>query len=423
MKGIDFIWSRLLKSQKGGTLNLEDDSLLESLVKSDPPQKTRWWEFPYIRGARLVVILTLTAMMFTLLVYYSITFIKDVLLYENHLIVNSEGAFTPHKALNCEYGLYLFNSSDVWANTGIQINEKDKIRINISGGYNTAVKRVIDAAANNTDSLFGWNYFHNTDVLAKEMEQEIAKQAKEKGPDSEKVRKLKLEKKDDEAARPFALSQEHAIGAALWAVFPEGEDIINNPLVRNQERKKALKEWQVEDGRAFRRAGHSGYLYLAVNDLYFDNDEVMEDFYRKNPHLVNTDSLDSYINKRQNRNSFDYDDNLGQILVAVEIQRHVLHAFFYPTLAYRNLEYNVDYLIERFNKASPWHFLMKVIGIALFGMGFGLHILFIFLLMSLIPTLLIYALFFLFHKLHLLPEAVHSFYLERWKNRKTETVD
>jgi len=433
MKGLEFILSRLLKSGKSGTLNIQDNSFLEELVKSAPPARSRWWMFPYIRGARLVATLSISALMLSLLIYYSIVFIKDNILFENRLTVNEQGAFNPHKSLNCEYGLYVFNTSDVWANTGIQISEEDRIRINISGGYNSAVQELIAATTSNSIPKYEWtNYKGGT----------------------------QKETTDNKDGKEYCLSDKHGFGAALWAIFQEGRDLAHHPYVRDTdpatykltkqhhgETLRTLREWMPRDGKRFQKAHFNGTLYLAINDMFFEDSLTMRSFYETHPELIRLDpkkdsiiTIKDYIDRRSKYPDFDFNDNLGQILVSVEIIRHVPHAFFYPTMQYRTLEYRVGEILGTEYEQGLlrnnllfrfcWK-LLRIIGVALL---FVCSISALFLLWGLGLLCFIYLSFFLFHLLHKLIEcfplfvqklkdAIANLFRKRQKARVKEMID
>lgn len=429
MKGLEFILSRLLKSGKSGTLNIQDNSFLEELVKSAPPARSRWWVFPYIRGARLVGILSISALMLSLLIYYSIVFIKDNILFENRLTVNEQGAFNPHKSLNCEYGLYLFNTSDVWANTGIQISEEDRIRINISGGYNSAVQELIAAADSNFIPKYEWTSY--------------------KGG-------TQKDTTENEDGKEYCLSNKHGFGAPLWAIFQEGRDLAHHPYVRDTDPTtfkltkqhhgdtlRTLHEWMPHDGKRFQKAHFNGTLYLTINDMFFEDSLSMRSFYEAHPELVRLNpniTFGKYLVNRSQHPDFDFDDNLGQVLVSVEIIRHVPHAFFYPTMQYRTLEYRVGEILgieyEQGLLKNNYLFrfcwkLLRIIGVALL---FVCSISALFLLWGLGALVFIYLSFLLFHLLHKLIEsfplfvrklkdAIANLFRKRQKARVKETID
>ena len=92
--------------------------------------------------------------------------------------------YYPYKAINSnEYGAtfienedseviyWLFNSADLWANTGIEVHKGDVLTIHTSGAFHSAVHHLVDDARNNRMS-FNWmeadGGFPNNDPREKE---------------------------------------------------------------------------------------------------------------------------------------------------------------------------------------------------------------------------------------------------------------
>lgn len=327
MKGISRIIDMLVTSGKSGDISLDSDGLLECLAKSEhKPQ--HWWEIPYQKGLRLVLVLSVTVMMLTIIIYYGIRYINDVILYENQLTINEQGAFNPRKSLNCEYALYLFNTADLWANSGIQVNKKDRIRINISGACNSSVEGAIVAAVDNTEQKYQWVYYKR-----REKEKKTTDSINNDGIEycvSEKREKSKQEDFD--------------FGSVMFIIAPESGSLQYDPIHGLNGDPLDITKLNPEENQRFKRANKSGTLYFAVNDMYFENDSIMKTYYKNEKHKnfrgKPFNSLE--IAARKGRPKHDYEDNLGQLLVSIEIQRHVPGWFFYPSMAYRFFEYNVN---------------------------------------------------------------------------------
>ena len=327
MKGISRIIDMLISSGRNGDISVDSNSLLEKLVESEYKAK-HWWEIPYQKGLRLVLILAATIMMLTVIIYYGIFYINDVILYDNQLVINEQGAFNPKKSMNCEYAFYLFNTAELWANTGIQVNEKDLIRINISGAFNSAVEYVIAAAEDNTELTYQWVSYQNTplaDTVSKGIEFCVSNYRKETKHDSH-----------------------FEFGTAMFVILPESANLKGDPLHGLSGEPLEIKKWTPKTNQRFIRAKKSGTLYFAVNDMYFQDNSTMEAFYKneKNKNANGKPFSQEEINARIDRPKHDYEDNLGQLLVSVEIQRHVPYFLFYPTSAYRIFDYQVNYVLD-----------------------------------------------------------------------------
>lgn len=371
MKGINRIIDMLLSSGRSGDISLDSDGLLESLAKSDYHPR-HWWEIPYQKGLRLILVIGAAIMMITTILYYGIRYINDVILFDNQLIINNQGAFNPKKSMNCEYALYLFNTAELWANSGIQVNAEDKIRINFSGAYNSWVEGTIWAANNNKELEYSW--VSSSDII----------------------------KTDTTLGGNYCISRgspDFGFGSAMYAIVSESGSLQSDPLQLSLKHNKLLDSlracdvehktdslwvsdivlWKQTDNRGFHRAGKTGNLYFAVNDMYFQNDKEIEDYYSD----PNTEKPDGTLYTQKDINSLKgklrhcYDDNLGQLLVSIEIQRHVPHQFLRPSMVYRYFDYKINYVLDsndcRFIKFAQcvWYFFVFFGWIALL---FGIYL-------------------------------------------------
>ena len=343
MKGFEQWLVRLLRLKGGSVMDIDSDSLLQTLAESnygepdlksglsleeEPHRQRRWWEFPYLKGLRFTAIFALVAIMVTGVIYYSFRFIKEVILYDNELYINERGTFNPHKALNCEYALFLFNTADIWANSGIQVNENDKIKINISGAYNSCVNYVKRASEENVELTYPW------------------------------VRYDRIEEPDvsQDRALLHAIHKEYPIGSALFAIFPESEELDTDPFIWSDPRRaEAVSRWTPESNRSFKKAEKSGTLHFTVNDMFYRNESEVKAFYNSDNTGYRRNTLsEEEKTERIKNHRLDFDDNLGQLLVAVEIRRHVPNQFFHPMIAYRELEYNVRDIHRDDNPFKAW---------------------------------------------------------------------
>lgn len=372
MRHIDSHIERIIAMHQADKYIMNSDGLLDSVSGPDYTHK-RWWTLPYQHGFHLVAILATAAMMISFILYFGITYINDVLLYKNKLTINSQGAFTPQKALNCEYALYLFNTADLWANSGIQVNENDYIRINISGALNSTLTETIDAADNNLEERYRWmTYGNKRNVVSQKAEA--------------------LEYCITRAKKNFQ------IGDALFTIMPESANLQNDPL----QNVDGIQLWSSKEwGRDFHRAGRSGTLYFAVNDLCFSRDEDVEYFYKSKDttDLWGNARTSLFIDAQKNKNDRypAYADNLGQLLVAIEIQRHVPYAFFRPLYVYRDFEYDIAHIMDGDSCG-----IVKFLLILWSFLKFFVHSLIIMGLYLLLLLVALYSLFVVGHWLHLL---------------------
>ena len=424
LNGLNHILEKWIGTGKSGTMDVDTDAFLDTLARSQyhgsdieprpvEPEKERplrWWEIPYQKGVRFIAIAGITFLMATLVIHYAIIYINDILLHENQLHINSQGAFNPHKSMNCEYALYLFNTADLWANSGIQVNRKDLIKINISGGYNSAIEGDVISAQNNTELKYPWKYYDAApDDTLRRKKKNHSKQPALLVPTTGAVNKAadttglslcvyRSTKADREAKKI-------AFGSALYGIFPESSDIRNNPVIQTADQAARVRNWVPKDGRTFHRAKESGTLYFAVNDLFPLTDDEVDAFYR-NPDNLNFNgerfSEEEILVRKQNR-YHDYEDNLGQLMVSVEIRRYVPYSFFRPIMAYRFLEYNIFQVKDNHKSIFIWFPAMLFYFLCFFGWITAL-----FFVWSALLVGFIYLVFFIGHRLYVLGERIFA---------------
>ena len=390
MKGINRIIDMLLSSGRNGDISLDSDGLLESLAKSEYCP-IHWWEIPYQKGLRLILVIGSAIMMITAIFFYGIRYIKDIILFDNQLIINNQGAFNPKKSMNCEYALYLFNTAELWANSGIQVNADDKIRINFSGAYNSWVEGTIWAADNNRELEYPWVSFSDLDSITT----------------------------DSTLGGKFCVSRgcpNFGFGSAMYAIVSESGSLQSDPLQLSLKHNKLLDSlracdvehkndslwesdivlWKQIDNRDFHKAGKTGNLYFAVNDMYFQNSEEIESYYSNH----NTKKPDGSLYKQTEIESLKgkpkhcYDDNLGQLLVSIEIQRRVPYQFWRPSMVYRFFDYKVNYILD----TKEHTFTKTLCCLGYFFVFFG-WITLLFGIYMFVLLFIIYSLFFIGNKL------------------------
>lgn len=223
------------------------------------------------KSFRFVTMIATVFFILVFTVHFAIDFINDVILFDTEINVNEQGALNPKKALNCEHAMYLFNPSEVWANTGIRLNKGDKYRIAISGGANTTIYESISAAKNNIKPLYDGARF-DFDIEPKgekNIQYCLSKGAQHIGSDGK--------------------MHYFNFGTIMYVIQPEGANIKYNPL---SVPAKELRSWDPgnlsspHDGdREFHKANSSGFLYLAVNDIVFGEINV-SDAFDKNDYFV-----------------------------------------------------------------------------------------------------------------------------------------
>lgn len=304
---------------------------------------------PENQGLRFLLIVATLFMVLVATIWYGVFFINDVLLHETRFHINEQGTIIPNKPFGGEYAFFLFNTSEIWANPGIQVNKRDRIRLSISGGFNSSIEHVLDASVNNEAPKYAW-------VFPERM-------GKKSTGEPDWALKYCLSQGYQHRERSKLFKKHHFdFGTVMYTIQSESANIANHPLKVPQNE---LRAWA--PGRRFQKAYSSGYLYFAVNDLVFDPDkpETIKGYYdefrrRANKELQETQNpskINSLIREIKESKEeekivsesdpfFLYKDNLGQLLVAVEIQRALPSFWRWPEGAFRAFENGYIWLKE-----------------------------------------------------------------------------
>ncbi len=85
----------------------------------------------------------------SLLVSIFAFYINDVLFFNNVTTINRCGALVTRQACGVDHYMYLFNTADLWSDTGIEVLEGDRVRISGSGAFYSDILDMKRAADNN----------------------------------------------------------------------------------------------------------------------------------------------------------------------------------------------------------------------------------------------------------------------------------
>jgi len=266
MKSIKNIIKETVLKETNSTIKIDESHFFS--VLSETKNKKKFFNF--------LVLLTAIIISIVIIVTSLVFFINDVLLYPNTPTINKEGAIIPERSCNRLSVLFLFNSAERWANTGIQLQEDDVIKISYSGGFHSdiaGVKRAVEA----------------NDTLEYKL---VTSSSKEKT--NEDVRNNLLYNKKD-----------GYFGSVLYVIAGEGgvNDNDRDKIVQiNKDKTEKVKQ--------------NGTLFLSVNDIYS---------------VTNKDSC--------------FNDNLGEILVLIEINRKV-NWYNWRTFWYRWTENEINHYLD-----------------------------------------------------------------------------
>lgn len=278
----------------------------------------------------------------------AIFLVRDVVLFEHEMTVNRSGAIIPTKSCDTEQALFLFNTSDLWADTGIQVYRGDRIKISASGAFYSSVQDLDDAARTNRKP--GYETWIGSNLRKQQ------------------------ETRQDIEPDTCAIKKDSYIGAILYQIR-EDADPCASDWADDSARIKEICVLTHESGERFHPVEKTGNLYFAINDIYL-NDALIESYAAANREkmksspgpetfglqetdtfytgprasinrLIKDKEIELYLlrpgNKDQSGEQTDtlycfgpkfrehfeahrdiwYKDNLGQIALTIEIQRYI----------------------------------------------------------------------------------------------------
>lgn len=346
-------------------VGIERDSLAVELVRDRSPKTFARMLFLLAMGVG-GIILTLNLVIFL---------IHDVVFFPNEPTINHRsGAIVSAKSCHREQVLLFFNTSEPWVDTGIRLDRDDRMKISASGAFHSSVGELERAARANERPRYDWVGTNRRSAAARL-------------PESDPLF----------AGREKALAKEipgSYIGAVLWQIRPDMEP-CRSDWTRDAG-KMGIRMLTPGDGQRFRTAGETGGLYFAVNDIYL-NDAIISAYEQENIAALpaqeyngnfglrmtadsmltgHPDSLKQLVGKkrlqlvrwndredtlccfgyrfrqhfREHRDIW-YNDNLGQIALTIDIQRHIPRSAYNLLLGnewwYRKAETAVFHALDR----------------------------------------------------------------------------
>lgn len=228
-------------------------------------------------------------------------FLSEVILPDSSQYVNDRGSLVFNQPLATEHYMFLLNSADLWADSGIEVVKGDKVDITVSGSFYSDIGELRNACVDNTSLLY--DYFHK-----------ISKNT---------------------PGNRYVLSPEKPFGALLYRI--ERPVNLSLPL----DSVPYIKEKRNEDTHEISFvAPTSGILHFSVNDIVLDKHKV--DLIREDAgvaHLHKSASrIKSELYKDSVRNAVTntgdtitrdqlarawFRDNCGELLINVRVTRDV----------------------------------------------------------------------------------------------------
>ena len=150
---------------------------------------------------------------------------------------------------------WLFNSADLWANSGIEVSEGDELTIRASGASYTAIHHLVDASNGNRIPEDRWV---DTEGQRKTNDRDILRGA-------------------------YRISPMSVEGILLMQVIPSNQQNSSDTWLSQKETGKYLVNGQIEiigKERRNLRISQDGVLHFAVNDIVL-TDSILKKMYRE----------------------------------------------------------------------------------------------------------------------------------------------
>lgn len=369
-------------------VSYDKDSLLKSLTEETIKPKTplgKVFLFPFYNLSRFFLLITTAIVTITIVLTFSITYFKDILLFKSNLSVNKQGVFMPSKSCGREYCLFLFNTSELWANTGIYLNKGDKYKMSVSGAFHSSVEDLRNnAQINNSNPDINWiggkqrnelsDYLDSVYRLI-EYENNACYRSFHRKPVMHTMINDVFPQYEKHA---YCVDTNAYFGAILYRIAPEYQlwDPDNN--------NDTILVWGPNNGKTYQTVESSGVLSMAINDIYFKDTAFLGDYCRSFPYRFESkpmsfDSVMKYDMGREAYKTMFYDDNIGQILVCLEIQHPLYWGFFDPLSPFRYLDTALELKsedssdrLQMFVKAIPDFIVFAAYIFALFVIYIGI---------------------------------------------------
>ena len=150
---------------------------------------------------------------------------------------------------------WLFNSADLWANSGIEVSEGDELTIRASGASYTAIHHLVEASDSNRIPEDRWV---DTEGQRKTNDRDILRGA-------------------------YRISPMSVEGILLMQVIPSNLQNNSDTWLSQKETEKYLNNGQIEiigKERRNLRISQDGVLHFAVNDIVL-TDSILKKIYRE----------------------------------------------------------------------------------------------------------------------------------------------
>ena len=277
----------------------------------------RWRGMRPVSGIN-TVIATFFLILFFIFLFNILAFlIREVVLYPNDARINEQGVVTIEQPFLESQSFLLLNAATYWTPTDISISKGDNVYITVSGSMYGDIGEMCEKAKENDSLLYPRCYY---------------------GPNG---------KKDTGSARYCIYNEDDAyFGSILYQIskpaigpIAYNHDSVNVVHQLNFDKKG---EWFKDRNFSF-KATENGTLYLSFNDIILndrlvdllnkssDNNakEIWDDLTSHCTILDANDttaSLKKYIKESIQDSTIWFQDNIGEVLVNIRIERSIWHS-------------------------------------------------------------------------------------------------
>lgn len=322
--------------------------------------------------------------------------IGDVLLFNRPPVITDAGAIVLQRSCNREQAIFYFSASDYWAPTGITLNRGDRIRISVSGGFYSDIADLFEASRINRRPKYSY----------------LFGLAPRRNSPADTACKYTIYPENRSSSDP---EKKARFGSVLWTVSDWN-------ILHGRERITSdIRQIEKETAKKYQKIECSGELFFSVNDIYL-SDSVVEELLQQDvvkkfqkdrislqeaaqaraalvplyiPDSVNgfsdtlplavspadPDAVKSYLRTRPELREIWFQDNVGSLLICVEIERKLTLAHGMSYL-YRLYERTIDTVFGFDNRSADFHTAIVILlaGIATIC-AWGLFILLLYFLL------------------------------------------
>lgn len=244
-----------------------------------------------------IILLSAVVMSIVMLIAMISFFLSQVIMPTTNQFVNDSGTLVFNQPLATQHYMFLLNSADLWADSGIEVIEGDHVEITVSGSFYSDIDNLCNAALQNDTTQY--IYFHKHHLL----------------------NLANIEKTT--AINPFSLDSLIDFGALLLRIE---QPIDNLPINYVPDSKTQYIHRDHGAHKISFDAQTSGILHFAVNDIPLTDSTI--DAMKKEKYFKNDTT--SYKDYKANLEKYGdqfarkwFDDNCGELLINVTVSRDI----------------------------------------------------------------------------------------------------